>query len=235
VLRSQDRVGEPGELACRGYGFVEGVNPEPVERLQACPLLPLERHPPLPKPGPLELGAQEIRLTSLADLVAGPRHHLGFLPEDVQLSEDRDLAAGEDQVHVCSFHVGGGREPEPRRLPARDARLGASGRFPRRELSRPRNGLRQHDLPVRGVHRPDLDPVEAVVLDAQGQRGIGKGADLGRPGGLGTRGGTGATDVGAVRQGLGDEGRDLRVGVERGRDDGPEGDGEKERGHGCPA
>ena len=91
---AEHRVGERGQRARRGNGSSSGWTRSRFTAWSRVRSSPSSATAPLLEAGPLELGAQEVRLRALADLVAGPRHHLGLGPEHLQLREQRRAGRG---------------------------------------------------------------------------------------------------------------------------------------------
>jgi hypothetical protein len=126
-----------------------------------------------------------------------------------------ELPADEQQIHVGALDLGGGGEADALELRVHHARLGLGGALARPALAGPGEGLGDHDLVEGGLHLPDLDPVEAVVLDAERQRRVGQRAGLRDALPLGLHRRVGAGVLGALLERLAHQ--RLQRGVGRGR------------------
>ena len=188
------------------------MDAQAVDRLDAGPLRRLEREPLQPEPGTLELRAEEVRLRRLAHLVPRPGDLLGLLPQRLEPFLEGELSPDEPEVQVRPLHLAeeGEAHALQRSLGHPELRLGHL--LPEPALARPRERHVHQHLPEAGRLDADLDALEAVVLDAEDERGVGQGAGLGDTRALGQDVRPGPGVVRAVGERLGDQGRQHPVG-----------------------
>ena len=199
-LRRVQQRGGGGE----GIGGV--MLTQTVEGRQGGPLLSLQGPGGLLQPSALQLSPQEIALTALPHFVAGAGQLLRLLQEETLLGLEGLLAPHQEQGRVGPAHVGLEAQAHPGLGGLREVHVQGRHVLAEAALAGPGQRLGEGHAVETGLHPPDLQLLETVVLDAEGQGGIRQHARLGHPLLVHAHGGVGLLEVRELRQGLLQEG-----------------------------